>query len=112
MDLRGYTDLIVSAPPYISSQKVKQMHPEISEHEPQEAFDAGPFGLSIFNQIISFSPNYLKEGSYLIFECGLGQGDFLAKRISENQNFGEIEKICDKQGNVRVLKTSKKAVSI
>lgn len=112
MNLKDKTDLIVSAPPYISSQKVKQMPSEIAEHEPPEAFDAGPFGLSIFNQIISISPEYLKIDGYLIFECGLGQGDFLAKRISDNKNFGEIEKICDEQGNVRVLKARKVDVNV
>ena len=102
--MQGTVDIIVSAPPYITSAKVKNMAEEIARHEPEEAFDAGPFGLSIFNQLISVAPTYLRANGYLIFECGLGQGDFLAKRISANNRYASVAKICDENGNVRVLK--------
>jgi release factor glutamine methyltransferase len=108
-EVKGTTNIIVSAPPYISSVKVKQMASEISEHEPSEAFDAGPFGLSIFNKLISIAPEYLCDNGYLIFECGLGQGEFLAKRLRSNKKYGEIAEICDEHGNVRVLKAQKKS---
>lgn len=109
-ELKGQTDIIVSAPPYISSVKVKQMASEIANHEPSEAFDAGPFGLSIFNKLISIAPEYLNNGGYLIFECGLGQGNFLAKRLRSNKNYGEVSEIHDEHGNIRVLKAKKAAV--
>lgn len=98
------TDIIVSAPPYISSVKVKQMSAEISNHEPTEAFDAGPFGLSIFNKLISVAPDYLCKNGFLIFECGSGQGEFLAKQITRNGSYGEVSKIPDESGEIRVLK--------
>ena len=107
LDLKNKTDIIVSAPPYISTAKVKQMANEIIGHEPFEAFDAGPFGLSIFNRLIAISPDYLRNNGYLIFECGLGQGEFLAKRLGTNNNYGEITEIEDEQGNIRVLKAQK-----
>ncbi|MBW8331883.1 MAG: peptide chain release factor N(5)-glutamine methyltransferase [Prolixibacteraceae bacterium] len=104
LNLKNKTDIIVSAPPYISSVKVKQMAREIADHEPSKAFDAGPLGLSIFNKLISISPDYLRKNGYLIFECGLGQGEFLSKRLNSNANYGEITEIFDKHGNIRVLK--------
>lgn len=107
LNLKNKTDIIVSAPPYISTVKVKQMAKEIADHEPTEAFDAGPFGLTIFNKLIAISPDYLCNNGYLIFECGLGQGEFLAKRLSSNKNYGEIAEICDENGNIRVLKARK-----
>jgi release factor glutamine methyltransferase len=107
LSLKDNTSIIVSAPPYISSSKVKNMAEEIAAHEPEEAFDAGPFGLSIFTILIAAAPEYLTVNGYLIFECGLGQGDFLAKRIDANGNYGVVDKICDENGNVRVLKAKK-----
>jgi release factor glutamine methyltransferase len=106
-DWKGNADVIVCAPPYISTSKVKQMPREISEHEPSEAFDAGPFGLSIFNQLIAKSPEYLRNNGYLIFECGAGQGEFLAKRLNSNDHYGEITEIRDERGDIRVLKAQK-----
>ncbi len=107
LSLKNNTSIIVSAPPYISSSKVKNMVAEIAQHEPEEAFNAGPFGLSIFTQLIATAPEYLIINGYLIFECGLGQGDFLATRINANKRYGAVDKICDEQGNVRVLKAKK-----
>lgn len=104
LDLKGAVDIIVSAPPYISTAKVKNMAEEIAQHEPEEAFDAGPFGLSIFNQLIAVAPDYLRAGGFLIFECGLGQGEFLAKRIAGNKHYASVEQVHDEHGNVRVLK--------
>jgi len=42
----------------------------------------------------------------LIFECGLGQGEFLAKRINANKSYVGVTQICDENGNVRVLKAA------
>jgi release factor glutamine methyltransferase len=83
------------------------MNTEISNHEPVQAFDAGPFGLSIFAKLIAVAPEYLCENGYLIFEVGVGQGEFLANRISKNKHYSDITQICDENGNVRVLKAKK-----
>jgi release factor glutamine methyltransferase len=107
LNLKDSIEVIVSAPPYISSVKVKQMASEIADHEPEEAFDAGPFGLSVFNQIIADSPGYLRNNGYLIFECGLGQGEFLVNRLRKNKQYGDIKLINDENGNGRVIKAKK-----
>ena len=102
--LAGTVEMIVSAPPYISSAKVKNLNVEIAAHEQTEAFDAGPFGLSVFNKLISTAPKYLKSGGYLLVECGLGQGDFLANRLRQSKYFAEVAEIRDEHGEVRVLR--------
>ena len=104
LGLKGQVDVIVSAPPYITSVKVKTMADEIAQHEPEEAFDAGPFGLDIFNKLIAVAPEYLRPNSYLLFECGLGQGAFLAKRLRANKSYQSVTEVCDEAGNLRVLK--------
>lgn len=104
LGLKDGVDIIVSAPPYISSVKAKTLDLEIAQHEPQEAFDAGPFGLDIFNKLIATAPEYLRPNGYLLFECGLGQGPFLAKRVLANKSYQSVTEVCDEAGNVRVLK--------
>jgi release factor glutamine methyltransferase len=106
-DLKAKTVIIVCNPPYISSAKVKEMKSEIANYENEEAFDAGPFGLSIFNKLISLAPEYLQVNGYLIFECGLGQGEFLINRITKNKQYGDVIPFCDASGNIRVIKAKK-----
>ena len=101
--LKNNTQVIVSAPPYISTVKVKQMASEISNHEPTEAFDAGAMGFSIFFKLITTAPEYLQSNGFLIFECGLGQGEFLAKRIRLNKDYKDVTEVKDENGHVRVL---------
>jgi len=107
MELKDKISVIACNPPYISSAKVKEMRTEISDHENQEAFDAGPMGFSVFNQLIAVAPEYIIDNGYLIFECGLGQGDFLLNRLSKNTRYTEITLVQDENGNGRVIKAKK-----
>lgn len=103
LNIKGKVDIVLSAPPYISSSKIAELPPEIKEYEPEAAFNAGTFGLDIFNRIIKDAPDYLRSGGYLLFEVGLGQGDFLIKRLKKNKHYSSVEGVCDQNGNVRVL---------
>jgi release factor glutamine methyltransferase len=101
--LKNQADIIVSAPPYISSGKVKNMAPEIAQHEPELAFDAGPFGVSVFMSLISTALEYLTLDGHLIIECGQGQGAFIGKRLATNGHYGDVAEVLDAHGHVRVL---------
>ena len=107
LELEKNTPIIVSAPPYISTKKAKDLNEEISKHEPIEAFDAGSFGLSIFTRLISESTHYLKNNGYLIYECGSGQGDFLVKRMAQNPNYKNVVGIYDDKNEIRVISAQK-----
>jgi release factor glutamine methyltransferase len=107
LQIENSVDIIVSAPPYFSTEKAKKMAPEISNHEPNVAFDGGPYGLSIFNDLIKNATVYLNDNGYLIFECGKGQEDFLANRIESSGYFQKPEKIYDERGIVCVVKAKR-----
>ncbi len=99
----GQVDLITCNPPYIPSAKIKELPAEIGDYEPTLAFDGGPFGLSILLRLLSESPRFLKPGSWLCFEVGLGQGEFIARKVSRNHHFTQLEIVRDQQGKIRVV---------
>lgn len=105
--LKGDTQLIVCAPPYISTNKVRQLPHEISENEPFEAFDGGPFALSFFMRIISKTPEYLESGGFLVFECGQKQGEYLIKKVASYGLFTNVIGIKDEQQEIRVIQAQK-----
>ncbi|MBT8450207.1 MAG: HemK family protein methyltransferase, partial [Gammaproteobacteria bacterium] len=74
-------DLISGCPPYIIDANVEQMPDEISEYEPKMAFSAGPFGFTFLMRLMKESLAYLKQGGWLVFEVGLGQGEGIVKRL-------------------------------
>ncbi|MDH5325887.1 MAG: peptide chain release factor N(5)-glutamine methyltransferase [Gammaproteobacteria bacterium] len=100
-------DLLSCNPPYISSGKVDTMDKEISAHEPRLAFDGGPFGIKILNRLIKEAPKYLKEGGFLVFEVGEGQGDSISQRLKKTGFYSTVECLYDSDGNIRSLMAQK-----
>ncbi len=80
----GRCDFLSCNPPYISTAKVKEMHPEISRHEPEAAFNGGVYGVSILMKIVKSAPRFLRPGGWLGFEVGHGQGAGLARQLERN----------------------------
>lgn len=99
----GAFDLIVCNPPYISTGKLKSMAAEIADHEPALAFDGGGFGLSIVGRLIAQAPRYLKPGSWLCFEIGLGQGPHMKKTLERAGLYDLVETFANDAGQIRVL---------
>ena len=54
-------DLIVSNPPYISSQDMENLQTEVKNFEPINALTDGADGFSIIKKIIFESPFFLKD---------------------------------------------------
>ena len=50
--LQGAIDLVVCNPPYISSGRLARDRAELLVNEPREAFDGGPFGISIQQRVV------------------------------------------------------------
>ena len=107
-DFHGQVDFISGAPPFISSRKVPSMAPEISQHEPALAFDAGPFGVTLFLRLIAEAPAFLKSGGWLLFEVGLGQGVGILKRLSNDSTYRNAQPFCDENGDIRVVAAQRK----
>lgn len=71
--LAGTVDMIVCNPPYISTGRLASDSAHLLEAEPREAFDGGPYGISIQQRVIRDAVAVLKPGGWLLFEFGLGQ---------------------------------------
>jgi release factor glutamine methyltransferase len=71
--LDGTVDVIVCNPPYISSGRLAGDRATLLDHEPREAFDGGPYGLTIHQRVLKEALPLLKPGGWLLFEIGEGQ---------------------------------------
>jgi release factor glutamine methyltransferase len=102
-EFRGRCDLVSCNPPYISAAKVREMHPEISRHEPQAAFDGGVYGVAILMKLLKGAPRLLRPGGWLGFEVGEGQGERLAGQLARTPAFSQVETHRDAGGQVRAI---------
>ena len=100
----GKTDILCCNPPYISSGNVEKMHKEIHDHEPDLAFDGGPFGIKILSRLIKEAPMFLVPDGFICFEVGLGQGPAMVKRLTKSSRFQDIISANDEQDQIRAIR--------
>jgi len=81
--VEGRFDLIVSNPPYINSEVVDTLEPEVKKYEPRLALDGGMDGLDLIRRIIDGAEEYLLPGGYLMMEIGYDQGPSVSKLMLE-----------------------------
>jgi release factor glutamine methyltransferase len=78
-------NFIASNPPYVSSAEMAQLPPDVRDHEPHLALDAGERGLAIITPLIEQANIRLKEGGELYIEVS-------------PMNAGDVEKLIDAVG--------------
>lgn len=100
--VEGSFDLIVSNPPYIRSQEITGLMPEVREHEPHLALDGKDDGLHFYREIIKGAMPHLKRGGQLFFEIGYDQGEAVQALLAAN-GYTEIAVVKDYAGLDRVV---------
>lgn len=100
--VEGSFDLIVSNPPYIRSQEIAGLMPEVREHEPHLALDGKDDGLHFYREVIKGAMPHLKRGGQLFFEIGYDQGEAVQALLAAN-GYTEIAVVKDYAGLDRVV---------
>lgn len=99
-DGAGEYDLIISNPPYVRTQDLKRLQPEVL-FEPAAALDGGEDGLDFYKAITENYKKSLKTGGYLCFEVGINQAKSVAgildsagfDGISVRKDLNEIDRV-------------------
>lgn len=96
----GKYDLIVSNPPYINDEDMKNLQPEVT-FEPATALAGGDDGLDFYRHIVKEYKVYLAKDGVMAFEVGINQADAVAQIMTENgfenvqtrKDYGEIDRV-------------------
>ena len=80
----GKFDMIVSNPPYITGEEMKELDVGVKDYEPNLALYGGEDGLDFYRAIAKNYSAALKNGGFLCFEFGMGQGDDVCAILKEN----------------------------
>lgn len=95
-------DYILSNPPYIPSQVIEGLMPEVRDYEPRLALDGEADGLSFYRQIIEQAPDYLNPDGRIYFEIGAEQGQDMLRLMTE-RGFSEVKVHKDLAGLDRIV---------
>ncbi|RVK38228.1 N5-glutamine methyltransferase family protein [Sinorhizobium meliloti] len=101
-DLEGAIDMIVCNPPYISTSRLEGDSAHLLASEPREAFDGGPYGISIHQRLIREAVAFLKPGGWLLFEFGEGQDRQATALLARTKAYEAVTFAEDSAGKPRV----------
>jgi release factor glutamine methyltransferase len=92
--------IIVANPPYVVAGD--EVDPEVRDHEPHEAWAAGPTGLEAYERIIPAAV-LLPPGRWLVLELGYGQQGAVSALLADCGDWDEPTLVPDFHGIPRVL---------
>jgi release factor glutamine methyltransferase len=102
-------DLVVSNPPYIASEEIATLDPEVRDHEPRLALDGGPDGLDAYRQLAPEVLRVLRPDGLLAFEIGHTQAQAVSA-ILKQAGAEDIRVHRDLAARDRVVTAAKKSL--
>jgi release factor glutamine methyltransferase len=102
-------DLVVSNPPYIATDVLATLEPEVRDHEPRVALEGGPDGLMHYRRLAPEILRVLKPGARFAVEIGYDQKDAVEALFREAGALG-VTTIRDLGDRDRVVTGTKKAL--
>lgn len=95
-------DIVVSNPPYIVSDMLTGLEPEVRDHEPAMALDGGADGLDAYRDIFRDVRRILKENGLLAVEIGYDQGAAVSA-LAQAAGLADVAVLPDLAGQDRVV---------
>ncbi len=93
-------DIIVSNPPYISTDEIARIEKQVRDFEPKLALDGGRDGLDFYKKIINLSKDFLNNKGRLYLEIGYDQSKDVVD-LAKKEGYDNIVIIKDLSGRDR-----------
>ncbi len=100
--IKGVWNVILCNPPYIVSDHIDQLAPDVALYEPRQALDGGNSGLECYRTIISLLPSLMAKEAVVLLESGAGQAKEIAA-IAEANGLKIAGTACDLAGIERCV---------
>lgn len=93
--LKGKVSGMVSNPPYIPTDAIAELQPEVAQHEPHLALDGGSDGLDCIRHLVNTAPDYLVSGGIWLIEMMAGQAEPVVRLLQEKGCYDKIQLFTD-----------------
>ena len=102
-------DLLAANPPYVPSNQIDELEPEVSEYEPRVALDGGGDGLNVIRELVPEAVRVLRSGGWMVLEMGEDQAEAVQDIVQEQNIFvpDQTELVTDTGGHRRVIAARK-----
>jgi release factor glutamine methyltransferase len=99
---------MLSNPPYIPSDTIPQLQPEVARHEPAIALDGGHDGLDCLRHLVTAAPEFLMPGGIWAVELMEGQAPTVAALLATEGKYHNIQPHQDLAGIERFVLADRK----
>lgn len=96
-------DLILSNPPYVTSEEMASLAADVREYEPHLALDGGVQGTEIIERLIPQAVERLRPDGWLLMEVGPGNAERVGQLVDGATGITRQETIADLAGLPRVV---------
>ncbi|WP_454852052.1 peptide chain release factor N(5)-glutamine methyltransferase [Rhizobium binxianense] len=101
-NIQGSFHVIVSNPPYIASNVIHNLAPEVTKFDPAAALDGGPDGLDAYRAIAKDAARFMRPEGIVGLEIGYDQRNDVTT-VFEAKGFKCLKSVKDYGQNDRVL---------
>lgn len=95
-------DMILSNPPYITTDEMAELMVDVKDYEPHLALEAGADGLDAYKAIVPQLKNKLIGGGVVLFEIGMKQAADVVQLLNK-ENMTDVHVLKDLAGKDRVV---------
>lgn len=96
-------DLILSNPPYVTTNELMNLDPTVKDHEPHLALDGGPEGTDVVERLLAAAPDRLNDGGELIIEISPMIAERVERLVREAAGLEHAATVKDLAGHARVV---------
>ena len=97
-------DIIVSNPPYIPLEEMKNIMIDIKEYEPEIALTDFNDGLVFYDRFADLGSKLLKKEGWMVLEVGIDDHPEKVAKLFKSKGYSNIELVSDYNKDKRVLK--------
>ena len=97
-------DIIVSNPPYIPLEEMKNIMIDVKEYEPEIALTDYIDGLRFYERFAELGPKILKKEGWMVLEVGTNNHPEKVAKVFHSKGYNNIELVSDYNNDKRVLK--------
>ncbi len=103
-NVHGRFNVIMANPPYVPTEEIGTLSPDVRDFEPHIALNGGADGLDFYRRIAAKIGRYITRGGMLIMECGENQSKEIIKIFQSATRCDFAMVVKDLAGVERVVK--------
>jgi release factor glutamine methyltransferase len=97
-ELDGTVDMVTSNPPYVADSELGNVAPEVRDHDPRQAIQAGADGLDIVRIVERTARRLLRPGGVIVVEHSDRQGVTVPQLLEQAGGWSEVKDHRDHDG--------------